>query len=333
MHGSARQTSPQSMTPAIAPSAMSTWRRWRSPWASTSSPDEGGSASRKRGCARRQAAGSRASSSRRCARFSRARGTRTSMSARRLKSTGSALSGSTTARVAGACSTRRKRPELRRRSVMRSSSERARRRPARPPAGADARRTATGIARSESRRASAPAPRTGRSGATRGRMASSRSTPGNRDRPARETERPLLVDDPDRVVPALPEEANRAACELRELLGQERAHERLVDRDLGVPLRHRATLPAPLLCEAAARALAARDPRARPPRLRGHLGPRRGHSGHRADGVHGGGARCSASKRSAWSTRPRPASRSRSSRRPRWPSCCSRTPRGSTCAR
>jgi len=43
---------------------------------------------------------------------------------------------------------------------------------------------------------------------------------GDRDRPAWEAERPDVVDDPDRVVPALPEEAKRVPRELGELLLQ-----------------------------------------------------------------------------------------------------------------
>ena len=65
----------------------------------------------------------------------------------------------------------------------------------------------------------------------------------DRDRTTREAERPLLLDHPDRVVPALAEQPSGCRVELRELVGEKRAHERLVDDDVGVPLGHRGTVP------------------------------------------------------------------------------------------
>ena len=67
----------------------------------------------------------------------------------------------------------------------------------------------------------------------------------------REAERPPALDDPDGVVPAHTERSCRRRIELRKLLSEERPNERLVDRDVGIPFRHRANLSvAPCLCEA-----------------------------------------------------------------------------------
>ena len=180
MHGSARQTSPQSMTAAIAPSAMSTCRRWRSPCARTSSPDEGGSASAEARMRSTTSGGLQSLSSRRYARFSRARGTRTDMSARRLKSTGNVVLRIDEQHASrGRARARSNGPLAEGRMRIRSSSVRDVLRPARPHARADSarERPRESLAR-ESRRGSGSGTLTGTRGATRGRIASSRSTPG-----------------------------------------------------------------------------------------------------------------------------------------------------------
>ncbi len=60
-----------------------------------------------------------------------------------------------------------------------------------------------------------------------------------RDGAARESKRPPLLDGPDRVVPPFADQPRGVGVELRELLGEERPHERTVDRDLGIPVGHR----------------------------------------------------------------------------------------------
>src|SRR5207248_5035349 len=66
---------------------------------------------------------------------------------------------------------------------------------------------------------------------------------GDTDLPSRKPEGVALVDDPDRVVPAVAEWAERADFELRELL-QQTPCKPLVDDDLGLPDRHEPTLAA-----------------------------------------------------------------------------------------
>ncbi len=65
----------------------------------------------------------------------------------------------------------------------------------------------------------------------------------DRDRTTGEAKRPLLLDHPHRVVPALAEQPSGCRLELGELVGEKPAHERLVDDDVGVPLGHRGTVP------------------------------------------------------------------------------------------
>ena len=60
----------------------------------------------------------------------------------------------------------------------------------------------------------------GRSGASRGSTASSRSTVGIAISAPRNPKRPALLDGPDRVVPALAEEPSRRRVELRELVAE-----------------------------------------------------------------------------------------------------------------
>jgi hypothetical protein len=64
----------------------------------------------------------------------------------------------------------------------------------------------------------------------------------DRQRAAREAEDPLLVDEPDRVVPALADQPQRVERDSGELGGDQAAGERLVDRDLRRPLDHPPTL-------------------------------------------------------------------------------------------
>ena len=236
------QTSPQSMTR----SERTARRRARDAGGgrrarARASPDGGGSAS---AAARMLLDGApavaRASSSRGRARCSRAAARGTAMSARRFGVDRQRALGSTAARVA-VVQHAEEAAELRRRARLARLGE-ARHPPARRPGSSGAPKNGHG--KRSLGRADELAARdgTGSSGASRGSTASSRSTPRNRDRATREAERPLLVDDPDRVVPALAEEPRRARVELRELLGEERAHERLVDRDLCIPLGHRATV-------------------------------------------------------------------------------------------
>ena len=59
-----------------------------------------------------------------------------------------------------------------------------------------------------------------------------------RDRAAREAEHPAAVGEPDAVVPALPQQRQRAQLELRELAGDQRAGQLLTDLDLRAPLVH-----------------------------------------------------------------------------------------------
>ena len=62
----------------------------------------------------------------------------------------------------------------------------------------------------------------------------------------RKAECPPLLDQPHGVVPAFAEQTCRGRVELGELIGQERANERLVDLDLGIPFGHYGNLsPAP----------------------------------------------------------------------------------------
>ncbi len=63
---------------------------------------------------------------------------------------------------------------------------------------------------------------------------------GDGDLTSRKPERPLIVDDPDGVVPSLAEQARRADVDLRELLTDQRADEARVDDDARAPFRHRA---------------------------------------------------------------------------------------------
>ena len=108
----------------------------------------------------------------------------------------------------------------------------------------------------------------------------------------------------------------------------------LVDRDVGVPLRHRPNLPRAggPLCEAARPCTGSSRPSRSSCSASRPSPPPRGDVDHRADGLHGRGPRSSASRRSGSSIRPRPASRSRSSPRRRSPWSSSPTRRASTCS-
>src|SRR5215210_2920234 len=70
--------------------------------------------------------------------------------------------------------------------------------------------------------------------------------PRDDDLAARKAEDPLLVDEPDRVVPAGSEELERALLHLRELLADQPSGEWLVDDDLRSPLGHYGPVSAPL---------------------------------------------------------------------------------------
>ena len=153
------------------------------------------------------------------ARYRRASGTRTAMSARRLKSTGNVAIGSTAASVSCACSRAEELPSSRAEPDPLVLSESGIRRLA-PRAAAAARRTATGTARSAARRSSGTGIGTGSSGASRGSTDELPLDTRNRNLPAREAKRPLVLDHPDGVVPALAERPRRARVEHRELLGE-----------------------------------------------------------------------------------------------------------------
>ena len=62
---------------------------------------------------------------------------------------------------------------------------------------------------------------------------------------AREPEYPSVVDEPDRHVPALPEQAQRTELEIRKLCPDESASEGFIDLDLGSPLAHAEIVSAP----------------------------------------------------------------------------------------
>ncbi len=68
---------------------------------------------------------------------------------------------------------------------------------------------------------------------------------GNGDRTPRKAKCPALLDDPDGVVPTLVQQPGRGRVQVRELLADERAYERLVNHDVSVPIGHRRTV-APL---------------------------------------------------------------------------------------
>ena len=59
---------------------------------------------------------------------------------------------------------------------------------------------------------------------------------------AREPEDPLIIDEPDRHVPTLTEQTQRAPLELRELGPDQPPREAFVNGDLGGPLTHATTL-------------------------------------------------------------------------------------------
>ena len=111
------------------------------------------------------------------------------------------------------------------------------------PAGAGAPKNGHGKRSLGARRTSEPGSR--REAAERAAAAARARArrPGSRSRGAGSGTPTRSSTDPDRVVPALAQRAGgEHGVELRELLTQKRAHERLVDDDVCIPLGHRGTL-------------------------------------------------------------------------------------------